>query len=221
MPFVFNEDQAIKKKLTGITVTDENAPPPGRTVAVRFRLPETELANATFPMIVIDPAGPVKDSEREHRGRTRLPYIPEQAVDPVVYIDPKTGNTVPWDPAEDYQHSPFVVDYPIPFNFDYTITVLSRKQSHMVQLMNTLSQIQYLPARFGYVEVDGDETLRSLFLIGGPEVAPLRDTDGKRLFRVVYRVRIPSEIYNYQYKQLLEGDYIKDIDLDLEVIPES
>jgi len=77
MTWLLNEDAALKAKLQGLTVDDVNAPLNGRPVAVRFRLPETELADMTFPCIVIEHAGISKDDEREHRGYIRLPYVPE------------------------------------------------------------------------------------------------------------------------------------------------
>lgn len=220
MPLVFNEDKAIKNKFMGITVTDETAPPTGRPVTVRFRLPETELADADFPMIILDPAGPMKADDREHRGNALLPYVPEQVPeaerDSVTTIDPRTGLEIPFEPQKDVTNSPFASDYPIPFDFDYTATVLARKQSHLVQLMSTLAQVDRIPARFGWVDVEEDDTIRSLFLTGGPEVVPVKDSDDKRTFRAVYRIRIPSEMNTYQYRQYVEGDYIREIDLDVE-----
>jgi hypothetical protein len=77
MPWLLNEDAALKKKLQGLTVTDANAPIGGRPVPVRFRLPETELSDTQFPLIVIEHAGLSRDPEREHRGYIQLPYVPE------------------------------------------------------------------------------------------------------------------------------------------------
>lgn len=77
MPWLLNEDAALKKKLQGLKVDDTNAPNGGRPVPVRFRLPETELSDTSFPLIVIEHAGMSRDTEREHRGYIQLPYIPE------------------------------------------------------------------------------------------------------------------------------------------------
>lgn len=228
MPFIFNEDYAIKAKFQGLTVSDETASPQGRKVAVRFRLPETELANSTFPQIIIDPPQIRKADEREHRGPTYLPYVPEAysaggGPDPVVGLDRDNKTTVNWDPANSsVDQSPFFVqDYPIPFDFDYQITVETRKQSHLTQLMLALSQVDYIPYRFGYLEVPADGTVRSLFLMGGPEIMTVKDTDSKRLFRAVYLVRISTEMSTYQYKQITTGDLIQHVTLDVEEIPQT
>lgn len=212
MPFIFNEDAAIKAKFQGLTVSDETAPPSGRPVAVRFRLPETELADSNYPQIIIDPPEIRKADEREHRGHTYLPYVPETYAgpDPVLGINRDTGATVSWDPAtSDVDQSPFYVeDYPIPFDFDYQVTVQTRKQSHLTQLMLLLAGVDYIPYRFGYLTVPADGTVRSLFLMGGPEIIPSKDSDSKRLFQAVYRVRVVSELSSYQYQQILTGNLI-------------
>lgn len=222
MPWILNEDAAIKAKFAGLTVSDSTAPPSGRPVAVRFRLPEAELADANYPQIIIDPPEINKASEREHRGPVYLPYVPEQyTASTVTGIDRENDVMVPnWDPATSpVDQSPFYVqDYPIPFDFDYQITVEARKQTHLTELMIKLAQVNYIPARFGYLEVPADGTVRSLFLIGGPEIIPGKDGDSKRLFRAVYRVRIASELSTYQYNQIVEGGLIHSVNLDVEPI---
>lgn len=225
MPWVFNEDYAIKQKFQGLTV--EDATNASRPVAVRFRLPETELANSTYPQIIIDPPEIRKADEREHRGPIYLPYVPEEysaggGADPVIGLDRDSKALVDWDPAtSSVDESPFFVqDFPIPFDFDYQVMVETRKQSHLTQLMLKLTQIDYIPYRFGYLEVPADGTVRSLFLMGGPEIIPAKDVDSKRLFRAVYRVRIASELSTYQYQQITEGGLISHVTLDVEEIPE-
>lgn len=221
--FIFAEDYAIKQKLLGITVHDETAPTNGRPVAVRYRLPESEVADVQYPQIIINPPEIRKASEREHRGSTYLTYAPADYVgDTITGIDRDNHTMVPdWDPATSpVDQSPFFVsEYPIPFDFDYQITVETRKQSHLTQLMFILAQMDYLPARFGYLEVPTDGTIRSLFLIGGPEILPTKDMDSKRLFRAVYRIRVASEMSMYKYKQILSGDLVQHIHVTTEVIP--
>lgn len=224
MPFIFNEDGAIKAKFQGLTVSDATSA--SRPVTVRFRLPETELGNTEYPQIIIDPPEIRKASEREHRGSTYLPYVPEEysannGPDPIVGLDRDNQTTVSWDPAtSSVDESPFyVADYPIPFDFDYQITVETRKQQHLTQLMLVLAGIQYIPYRFGYLEVPADGTTRSLFLMGGPEIIPAKDVDSKRLFRAAYRVRISSELSSYQYQQITQGALISHVTLDVEEKP--
>ena len=181
MPWILDEDAALKTKLSGLRVSDTNAGASARPVLCRYRMPENEFATATFPMIVIDRQSILKDDEREHRGQTRLQYTPE--------------SQGAWNPlVEDYNTSPYKVDYPIPFNINYNITAYSRKEQHNVELVSQLAQQELLPARFGYLEIPQDGTVRSLFLEGGPEFEASKDSGGKRVYRTHYVIRVATEL---------------------------
>lgn len=205
MPFIENEYAAVKAKLAGLTVTDETAPS-GRPVAVRYRVPESELANATFPMIIIQPTAMERASDREHRGFTDLPYWPEGT---------QISDAPGFDPDNDvHANNQFWVDYPIPYNFDFQITVYCRKQSHMLQLQQKLAKFDRLPTRFGFIQVPQDGTVRSLDLIGGPSSDWAKDQDGKRVFRSVYLIRVPGELFEYEVETISKV-LIGEIDIDL------
>jgi len=215
MPWLLNEDAALKRKLQGLKVTDVNEPAGGRPVPVRFRLPETELAEMTFPTIIIEHAGISKDSEREHRGVERLTYIPED-------YDPRgiwpTLVDVVDDPVDDGVNDmttnargelyttddpekgvleddiPYFAEFPIPYNLDYQVTVYSRKALHNRDLLGKLAVNNRLPHRFGFLEIPEDGTIRRLDIIGGPTEDHDKDRDGKRIFRSIYAVRVSSEL---------------------------
>lgn len=222
MTWLRNEDAALKQKFNGLTVFDENAPPSGRPVAVRFRLAETELADFEFPLIVIDPPALQRAPDREHRGPTRLPYIPEDLnAQTVPSVDSETGDVIAWDPLEsEVYDSPIKVDdFPVPFNLDYQVTVYTRKHNHLMELVRKLAVIDRIPTRFGFLEIPQDNTVRSLELMGGPELVPAKDSDGKRLFSAVYAVRVATEQNLYGYT--VGTDFVQEVDLTLERIPES
>lgn len=222
MTWLRNEDAALKQKFNGLTVTDENAPPLGRPVAVRFRLPETELADLDFPIIIIDPEAPSRAPDREHRGSTHLSYIPEEiGTQTVPTWDHATGATYDWDPTDsDLSDSPiWVQDFPLPYNFDYQVTVYTRKQNHMTELVAKLAAIDRIPARFGYLEVPEDDTVRTMDLLGGPEIAATKDGNGKRLFAAVYSIRVVSELNLYGYT--VEGDPVQTVDVVTNVNTDS
>lgn len=179
MAFLLNEDRAMKAKVSGLTVTDVNAPG-GRPVVARFRLPEDEVANQTFPLIAVTRMHMEHAPDREHRGRVGLLYTPESIPD--------------WNPlAEDAETTPYVVDYPVPMDVVYQITVRARKNEHITSLVAALAAQDRLPYRFGYLEVPEDGTVRSLFVDGGPEYSTQREGD-KRLFQADYNIRIPTEL---------------------------
>ena len=184
MPWIYNEDAALKLKLMGLTVQDANAPDGGRPVPVRYRLPEDELANLSYPIIIIEHLGLYPDPEREHRGYIQLPYAPE-GFQPW-YDGP--GNALVAD-------SPYYARFPMPYNFDYQITLYARFMTqHVRPLAAQLATEQYLPAKFGFLDVPQDGTIRSMFLMGGPEFGYGKDEDDKRMITVTYRVRVFSEL---------------------------
>lgn len=192
MPWLFNEDASLKEKFTGIKIPAVNAPSGGLPVAVRFRLPEGELADLTYPSIIIDHAGISKDSEREHRGYVQIPYAPE--------------GLAPWaDNSVVVGDSPYWADFPIPYNLDYQITVFSRKAVHNMLLIGELSKFDRLPARFGYLAIPQDGTVRRLDILGGPDPIATKDADGKRIFQTVYSVRVSSELLQSQVDQYVEA----------------
>lgn len=180
MTWLRNEDQSLKTKLSGIKVTDANAPAGGRPVAVRFVDPELELAKLSFPCILIQPQEMVRAEDREHRGVAPIAYWPE-------------GRGRVDDSRDDPTKAP-LSDFAIPMDIPYQITVLARRQDHRTQITAALSSVDYLPVRFGWVEVIQDGTIRSLFVDGGPEYEATKDLDGKRLLMSHYRIRIPTEI---------------------------
>jgi hypothetical protein len=182
MPELLAEDRALKVKLSGIKVTDTNAPAGGRPVTVKYGMPETERSDLTFPMIFIEHTDITPDPEREHRGRIDLGYSPE-GFDPVTIVNGRA----------DYR-SGIYSEFPIPYNLDYQVTVISRNSQHDIFLAATMLHSQYLPARFGFLEIPEDGTTRSLFLLGSIPSNDFRDQDGKRLFGRLHSIRIATEI---------------------------
>ena len=183
MPWVYNEDGALKLKLQGLTVSDANNS--SRPVPVRFRLPEDELATLTYPIIIIEHVGVNPDPSREHRGIIPLGYAPE--------------GVAPWWPAGatsyDVTTSPIFLDFPLPYNLDYSVTIYCRKMAeHLQPLIATLASLNYLPSHFGELDIPQDGTFRELFLMQGPQIEYGKDKDDKRLFRATYMVRVETEV---------------------------
>ncbi|MFD6934643.1 hypothetical protein ACFWAP_00610 [Streptomyces goshikiensis] len=172
MPWITNEDAAIKAKLQGIHVSDSNATALGFPVGVRFRLPENEVADATFPIIIIERTRVDRDAGREHRGTVVLGYTPEGYSSSSSYL---------------------AVD-PIPYLIEYQVTVYTRKQRHASDIAAALSAVDYLHPRWAYLEVPEDGTTRRLEVAGGPEFRAGRDSLGKRLWQVDYLLQVSSEL---------------------------
>lgn len=178
MPWLLNEDEALKKKLTGLTISSVNDA--NKSVPVRFRFPETELAKVTFPMIVIEHNGLTRAEDREHHGsQIFLPYAPE-------------GYDL-WSDPTDPTKSPYRSEWPIPYDIDYVVTLYSRHAMHDRLLTSRLMQDDMFH-RFGFLEIPQDGTVRRLDTIGGPFPADIIDDEGKRLFRKAWTVRVSSEL---------------------------
>lgn len=179
MPLLYNEDKALKLKLQGLTVDDATMPN-GRPVAVRYREPEQELADQTFPLLVIDHADITYDPARAHVNYVQLSYAPEGY---------PTFPGFP-NPAD----SPYWTEYPLPMFVDYIVTLYCRKALHRAQLIAQLLTFDYLPPRFGFLVVPEDQTIRRLDVVGGPTFTDQLDAAGKRMFLTLWRLRTTTEI---------------------------
>ena len=210
MPWLYSEDSALKAKLCGLVVFDANAPAGGRPVPVRYRLPQDELADLSYPIIIIEHAGLYPAPEREHRGRIKLPYAPEG------YQPWYSGPANAW-----VDNSPYFADFPMPYNFDYQITLYARfMDAHVYPLVATLATEPYLPAKFGFLDIPQDGTIRSMFLEGGPEFSYGKDEDDKRMFSVTYRIRVFSELVGSIQSMVAYGGTlvpVNTVDIDLKV----
>lgn len=180
MTWLLNEDRAIKQKFADLTVSDANAPAGGRKVLVRYADPEVEFGTLTFPLVLINRLQLVHMPEREHRGHAAVTYWP----DGVTNEDDSR-----WDPDTAPR-----AEIAVPMDIVYQISVQVRRASHQMELAAKMALPEYLPARFGYLEVPEDGSTRSLFVDAGPEYESGKGSDGKRLLQAHYNIRVATEI---------------------------
>jgi hypothetical protein len=169
MPFIINEDKAIKAMLGGITVSDSGNPT--RPVGVWFGQPDLEIRAQSYPYITIDFLGYNEDFARNHRGELQMPYFPEGV-----------------DTSEQY-----MTEFPIPVYLDYQITTWARQPRHDRQPMAVMAVGQRIPLRYGLLVVPEDNTVRRLDFLGFAK-KDTTDENGKRLFSNAYTVRVSAEI---------------------------
>jgi hypothetical protein len=198
MPFILNEDKALKAALSGITVSDSGNPT--RPVGVWFGQPDPEIRFQSYPYITIDLINMTIDSEREMRGEWYFKpgedkYSPEGTVD-----------------GQDYRSS-----LPIPVYLDYQVTTYARQPRHDRQIMYELSKTSRIPFRFGGLVIPEDRSIRRMDLIGFAK----RDTteQDKRLFRNVYTVRISSEIFQKEFADVYKVTQNPNIDITYTATP--
>lgn len=173
MPFIINEDEAIKSMLKGMTVGDQNNPE--RPVKVYFGLPESEERRVDYPFVTIDLIDIEEEPDRAHRGRIKPQYLPEG------YEAPPAG------------HGDYRTEFPIPVSLLYQITSHTRSAWHDRQLSAELLGNR-LPLRFGSLHVKADDTSRRLDLIEWQRHDGL-DRNDKRVFRKAYTVAVSAELF--------------------------
>ncbi|MFH9606860.1 hypothetical protein [Streptomyces sp. NPDC017448] len=173
MPWLLNEDGALKAKLTGLTVGASAVARP-IPVDVRFRVPEDEFEDVTYPLIMLTQISVERAPEREHRGFVHIETLPEGVA---------------------AQGVPLFAEMPVPYEIDYQVQLFCRTVQHRTELVARLARFEFLPERFGFLTIPQDDTVRRLDLIGGPEMSAGRDSDGKRLFTATYRVRVSTELF--------------------------
>jgi len=164
------EDMGLKSLLQGVTVTDINSSPTTpRPVPVWFMNPEREERRVTYPNITINFMSERVAHEREHRGWVPVGYR---------YLQ-----NIPWP---DW----VFMEYPIPMDFDYSVTVSTRINQHISQICGTLA-LGRLHPRFAQMTCPGG-TVRRITIMGVTRTNSM-EAD-KRLFRQIYQVRISTEV---------------------------
>lgn len=178
MPWLLAEDEALKKALAGIVVSDRADA--NRRVPVYFGLPDIELREQSYPYITIDLVDIEEARERVHRGVVDLEYTPEGFPTP----NPDT--------------QALRTELPTPYDLTYQITSWARHPRHDRQILLQLLGDK-IPHRFGQVvanegSTEHNSTVRRLDLASVMKRDAL-DGDLKRLFRNVLTVRMSSELF--------------------------
>lgn len=177
MPFILEEDEALKTLLSEphLVVSDERRAQ--RPVEVWYGQPDLELRARTYPYISIELIDINEANERVVSGIPFLTYTP-------------SGWT---DPLPDGQ-VPQVNSFPTPYDLDYQITAWSRHPRHDREMLRALLSGP-LPMRHGRLFLAETKRVVRLDMLGGPRVADTTDESGKRLFRKVFTARVSTELF--------------------------
>jgi hypothetical protein len=192
MTFLLAEDEALRKKLQGMTVSDQKSEGQDvpRQVSVWFGQPDQEIRAQSFPYITIDMIDIQRDTAREMRGLVNPDYLRPDSID--------------------IETEDFLVDIPIPVYIDYQITTYSRHPRHDRDILAQLLTTKF-PMRFGYLEIPeksvtvGNTTTNTITLrrLDVMNVAKRDVTEqAKRLFVNAISVRVSSEVVQGLFRQL-------------------
>jgi hypothetical protein len=186
MPWILNEDSAIKARLTGITIPGLDEPVP-----VRFSQPEPESPDMTYPSIIITRTGIYRATDREHRGRVRIWYTPEGR-----------------EQVPDGARWGWYAGYPLPFDLDYQISVYTRTQQDQTVLLGELAREARIPERAGMLYIPQTDTSVTMHLQAGPVFSSKYDREQKRLFEIYYLVRVATEMTPWEIERLTFPDHV-------------
>lgn len=192
--FLLAEDEAIKAKLSGLTVIDTRNPT-GNPVGVFYGYPDRPSENR-WPFITIDLLSVDHAVEMQSS---------DQPINPTYWPDESTDATTMFaTPLATGMH-PTSFEY-IPVWLTYQIMTWSRSAQHDRQIHARLLATQRIPFRWGYLNVDADGTTRRLELLGrttGDSMERM-DSSGKRSFRTAYTVRVNAELTPFALRSVQE-----------------
>lgn len=198
--FLLAEDEALKVRLSGLTVTDDRNQ--ARPVQVFFRYPETETER-TYPFITIEMLDIVHAKNRQH---SELP---------IYYYNPTGGASAPagasaapnamnyWPSiSSDFSHITNKNNYQalvsnefVPVDLLYQVSTFARSALHD-RALSAMMLTKIFPFRRGSIHIPADNTDRRLDLLDW-STADLLDPEAgyrKRIFRKVYTLQISAEL---------------------------
>ena len=198
--FLLAEDEAIKVRLTGITVSDDrNAT---RPVKVFFRYPEAETER-DYPFITIEMLDIVHAKNRQHSENQLYYYNTAGGASAPVgaSVMPNALNYWP-SISSDFSYFTDKNDYQtlttnefVPVDLLYQVSTFTRSALHD-RYLSSIMLTKIFPFRRGSIHVPADNTDRRLELLDW-STADLLDPEAgyrKRIFRKVYTLQMSAEL---------------------------
>lgn len=193
MPWLLDEDYALKQKLSGFTVSNY-ADGKLLPIQVYYRFPDPEERERTFPHIAIDLTEIVFDAERAHRADGYLLTWDTETATPMI------NGALVGD------------DYPLPWSLIYQLAYYSRNPTHDRQMR--MMAYQMFPEQYGSLNMQYfDGTIRRADLVSSVQRDTV-DANNKRLYRNILTVAISSEFFLNQITAIQRATSI-----DITVVP--
>jgi hypothetical protein len=211
--FLLAEDEALKKRLASLTVTDDREV--SRPVQVFFRYPDVETER-TYPFITIEMIDIVHARNRQHSENELYYFNPTAtgggASAPAGWED--RPNALTYWPSESSDFSNFdnkdsfkilATNEFVPVDLVYQVSTYTRTALHDRQMTSTMLR-KVFPFRRSSLHIDADNTDRRLEMLDWT-TADLLDAESgyrKRIFRKIYTLQMGAELPStdlHGYKQ--------------------
>lgn len=182
--FLLAEDEAVKLKMQGLTVTDTKNPT-GNPVEVFYGFPaggrETRYPYITIDLLSVDHATDLQSSD--------------QPINPTYWPDTTTDATSLFATPLAAGMHPTSFEY-VPVWLTYQIMTHTRFAQHDRQLHAKLLATNRISMRWGYLNVEADGTTRRWDLMGWTQADTMErsDSESKRIWRKAYTCRCNAEL---------------------------
>lgn len=185
--FLLAEDEALKNRFVGLTVSDDREA--SRPVQVFFRYPEGELERQ-YPFITIELLDILHARNRQHSDQVLYTHRAGHPNNLDYWPSTSSASAPNLEGSDFYRTNEF-----IPVDILYQVSTFTRSALHDRQLTSHML-MDVVPFRFGSIHIPADGTSRRLELLDWT-TADLLDPEAgyrKRIFRKVYTLQMTSEM---------------------------
>lgn len=209
--FLLAEDEALKKRLANLKVSDDRET--SRPVQVFFRYPDTETER-TYPFITIEMIDIVHARNRQHSenelfyfntaGGATAPEGWETRPDALTYWPSESTDLSHLDNKNSFKI--LATNEFVPVDLVYQVSTYTRTALHDRQLTSMMLR-KVFPFRRSSIHIEADGTDRRLEMLDWT-TADLLDAEAgyrKRIFRKIYTLQMGAELPSadlYGYKQV-------------------
>lgn len=185
--FLLAEDEALKNRFVGLTVSDDREG--SRPVQVFFRYPEGETERH-YPFITIELIDIIHARNRQHSDHYLYTHRAGHPNNLDYWPSTSSASAPNLTGSDFYRTTEFV-----PVDILYQVSTFTRSALHDRQLTSHML-MDVVPFRFGSIQIPADGTSRRLELLDWT-TADLLDPEAgyrKRIFRKVYTLQMTSEL---------------------------
>lgn len=188
---ILAEDEAIKRKLTGLKLQDTRTNT--RDVPVRFINPSTDIADAAkLPYFSIEQHSITYDASRDHVGKIEVGHWPSTEI-----LNPLAG--------------PHYTEFPLPVRIFYHIVGHATSPQHLAMMTRFLLLPQKFPLKNGWLFIPATETWTVMHVMGYQRDSLVRQN------RAIHRITVPVHVEASLLKtQIAAAEPVETVDLTVE-----